>query len=362
MAAKKDPYDLFKSKIEEAIEELDKDSVAEDIHEAVDWSELTQEILREDAEVQKKLKDKFAQLIGEAIEGASDFEDLTGDGDFDFLQHLPDGKDIGAFVSELLEQGQPLRKKLEEKIVELVGSQISEASDFEELTGDDEFRWFDNLPRGFSLESTVADLLKSDEKLLEKLRGKLRELVIEDIDDNMSTDDIPDWSDLLEMLGIEERIRKMVEEDEELKEKLLAEIRSLIKSKIENELDEDSLPEDLWQKMNLSAEVGQVLADRDFRGQISDQLQKMIREFIMTTVRQGELGKQLAEKVKMNPEFGLILDRQINEVMRNPELIQSIKDTIHDRMTSDPEVGQKIMGAVFEEIARGIVAKLLKGY
>jgi hypothetical protein len=363
MAAKsKDPYELFKSKIEEAIEDLDKDSVAEDISNNVDWEELAKEVMAEDADLRQKLKNKLAQLIGEKIDEAESFEDLTGDDEFDFLQHLPEGEEIGDFVSGLLEQGQPLRKKLEEKLIELVSDQISNASDFEELTGDEDFRWFDNLPDDFSLSKIIAELIESDKELKDKLRAKLRDLVIEDIDEKMDTDDIPDWSDLLEMLDVEETIRQLAKEDSELKEKLLKEIRTLIENKIENELDEDSLPDDLLEKMDLSTEVKLVLADRDFRDQISAQLQKMIREYILQTVNQGNLGTQLAEKVKENPEFSTILDRQVNDMMRNPDLITSIKSTIKERLTSDPEVGQKIMGAVFEEVARSIVAKLFKGY
>jgi hypothetical protein len=359
--AKADWAKKFGERIEEAIDNLEDDALSDDIREAVDWSELVKEIIREDPAIKKKIRDKVTELIESHLENADGLGELAGDDDFDFLQHLPDGGDIGTFISKLLESGQPLRKKLEAKLVELVGNQIDGSDTFEELTGDDDFNWYDHLPEDWSIVKVIAELLESDKELRNKLKEKLQELALEKLD-NLDEDDMPEWEEFAEMLGINDIIRQIINESNEVKEKLTEEIRGLIHTKIEEGLEEDSLPDDLMEKMDLSTEVKLVLADREFRAQISEQLQKMIREFIVQTVNQGSLGAQLAEKVKDNPEFSSILDRQVNDMMRNPELILGIKSTIKERLTSDPEVGQKIMNAVFEEVARGIVAKLFKGY
>jgi|GEM_PF-3587567 len=359
--ARKDLIDKLLDKIEEAIEGLGEDAIVDDINEAVDWREIVKEIIAEDQAIKKKLKDKVIQLIGDKIDEAESFEDLTGEDKFDFLQHLPNGDDIESIISKLLVPGQSLRKRLETKIIELAGGQIDEANDFEDLTGRDDLNWHEYLPPDWSFTKIIAELLESDKELKDKLKEKLQELTLDKLD-SLDEGDMPEWEEFAAMLGINDIIRQIINESDEVKEKLTEEIRSLINTKIEEGLDDDNLPDDFLKNLDLSTEVKLVLADRDFRNQISEQLQKMIREFIMHTVNQGSLGAQLAEKVKENPEFSSILDRQVNDMMRNPELIMSIKGTIKERLTSDPEVGQKIMGAVFEEVARGIVAKIFKGY
>jgi hypothetical protein len=359
--AKADWAKKFGERIEEAIDNLEDDALSDDIREAVDWSELVKEIIREDPAIKKKIRDKVTELIESYLDNAEDLGELAGDSDFNFLDHLPNGDDIGTYISKLLEPGQPLRKKLEVKLVELVGSQIDDASDFEELTGDGDFNWYDHLPEGWSLAKIIAELLESDKELKDKLKEKLQELTLDKLD-NLDEADMPEWEEFAEMLGINDIIRQIINESDEVKKKLTEEIRGLIHTKIEEGLDEDNLPDDFLKNLDLSTEVKLVLADREFRAQISEQLQKMVREFILQTVKGGDIGKELAAKVQGNQEFTALLDRQVSEMMRNPELIAGIKNTIKERLTSDPEVGQKIMGAVFEEVARGIVAKLFKSY
>jgi hypothetical protein len=359
--AKADWVKKFGDRIEEAIDQLDDDVISDDIREAVNWSELVKEIIREDPAIKKKIRDKVTELIESHLENADDLGELAGDEDFDFLQHLPDGGDIGTFISKLLESGQPLRKKLEAKLVELVGNQIDGADTFEELTGDEDFNWYDHLPEDWSLAKIIAELLESDKELKDKLKEKLQELTLDKLD-SLDEDDMPEWEEFSAMLGINDIIRQIINESDEVKEKLTEEIRGLINTKIEEGLDEDNLPDDFLKNLDISTEVTLVLADRDFRAQISEQLQNMVREFILQTVKSGDIGKELAAKVQGNQEFTALLDRQVSEMMRNPELITGIKNTIKDRLTSDPEVGQKIMGAVFEEVARGIVTKLFKSY
>ena len=114
--------------------------------------------------------------------------------------------------------------------------------------------------------------------------------------------------------------------------------------------------------MDISAEVSRVLADRDFRAQVAEKLQEAIRNFIMRMVRGNGLGNRLTEKVEANPEFNSLLERQVSEIMRNPELISTIRSTIMERLAKDPAIGQKLMNIFFEGMAKFLVGKMIKDF
>ncbi len=302
--AKADWVRIFGEKIEGAIDGLDGDALADDISEAVDWQELIRTAVAEDPDIRKKLKDKIVKLIEARIKEANDFEDLAGDSDFDWREYLPRDWDIGKIITELLE---------------------------------------------------------SDEELKEKLREKVQELFLAKLD-TLDDDDMPDWDDFLGTLQIEERIREILGSSDELKEKLTSRIRELVNSRIQDGLDEDVLPADLLETVDISAEVNQVLADREFRAQLAEKLREAIENFTMRLVRGSGLEGKLKEKIEVNPEFNSLLERQVGEMMRNPELISIIRNTIMERLAKDSAVGQKLMDIFFEGMAKFLVSKMIKDF
>lgn len=359
--AKADWVRIFGEKIEEAINNLDGDVLADDISEAVDWQELVRTAIAEDPDIRKKLKDKVAELVETRIKGVNDFDDLVGDDDFDWLGCLPKGEGVEDIVSKLLEPGGLLRKKLEEKITRLIEGDIDNTEDFEGLTGDSDFNWYEYLPDDWDIGKTIAELLESDEELKEKLGEKVQELFLARID-NLDNDDMPDWDDFLEILQIGERIREILGSSDELKEKLTNRIKELVDSRIQDGLDEDAIPADFLEAVDISAEVSQVLADRDFRAQVAEKLQGAIKSFIMCMVQGSGLGNKLTEKIEANPEFNSLLERQVGEIMRNPGLVSTIRSTIMERLAKDPAVGQKLMNVFFEEVARSLASKMIRDF
>ena len=222
--AKADWVRIFGEKIEEAVNGLGEDALADDISEAVDWQELVRTIIAEDPDIRKKLKDKAVELVEAHLTEVNDFEDLVGDDGFNWLECLPKGEGVESIVSKLLEPGGPLRKKLEEKIARLIEGDVNNAEDFEGLTGDSDFNWYEDLPGDWDIGKVIAELLDSDEKLKEKLRGKVQELFLAKID-TLDDDDMPDWDDFLEILQIEEKVRGILGSSDELKGKLTNRIK-----------------------------------------------------------------------------------------------------------------------------------------
>ncbi len=359
--AKADWVRIFGEKIEGAIDGLGVDALTEDISEAVDWQELVRTVITEDPDIRKKLKDKIAELVEDHLKEVNNFEDLVREDDFDWLGCLPKGEGIEDIVSKLLEPGGLLRKKLEEKITRLIEKSIDETEDFEGLTGDSDFSWYECLPGNWDIGKVITELLKSDEGLKEKLKEKVQELFLARVD-GLDDDDMPGWDDFLEILEIEEKVRGILGSSDELKEKLTSRIKELVGSRIQDGLDEGALPGDFLEAMDISAEVTRVLADRDFRAQVAEKLQGAIRNFIMRIVQGSGLEDKLTEKVGADPEFNSLLERQVSEIMRNPELIFAIRSTIVERLAKDPAVGQKLMNMFFEGMARFLVGKMIKDF
>lgn len=359
--AKADWVRIFGEKIEEAISGLDGDVLADDISEVVDWRELIRTVIAEDPDIRKKLKDKVVELVEARIKEVNDFDDLIGDDDFNWLECLPKSEGVESIVSKLLEPGGLLRKKLEEKITRLIEGGIDNTEDFEGLTGDSDFNWYECLPKDWDIEKVIAELLESDEELKEKLREKVQELFLAKLD-TLDDDDMPDWDDFLGTLQIKERIHEILGSSDELKEKLTNRIKELVNSRIQDGLDGDALPADLLETVDISAEVNQVLADRNFRAQLAEKLQEAITNFTMRLVRGSGLEGKLKEKVEANPEFNFLLEHQVGEMMRNPELISTIRNTITERLAKDPAVGQKLMDIFFEGMARFLVGKMIKDF
>ncbi len=349
----------FSERIGEAIDGLGEEVFAEGISEAVDWGELVQEVMTQDPGIKEKLKSKVAELLGSYIENAENLGDLVGDDSFDWSEHL-EGESIEGIISPLFKAGGPLRKKLEEKIAQLIGGDIDNAEDFGGLTGGD-FNWFEYLPEGWDIGKIIAELLESDEKLGEKFRGKVRETLLVRIDD-LEEDDLPGWSDFLDMVQIKERISEVLGSSDELKEKLTDRLRELIDSKIKEDLDEDAIPEDFLETLDIADEVKRALADHDFRAQLAEKLQEAVRGLIMRAIKDGYFEGKLAEEVRTNPELNSLVERQVGEMMQNARLVSAVSNAISERLARDPTVGQRLMNAFFDKVAESLVAKMTRGF
>lgn len=355
--AKADWARQFGERIEEAIGGLEEDALAEDVQEAVDWRELVKVILAEDPAIKQKLRDKITELVGNHIDNADSLSELVGNDNFDFLQCLPKGTDVETLVSELLEPGQALRTALEHKIAELIGSKIEEASDFEELTGDSDFDWLEHLPKSWSIEKMITELLGADEEIKKKVRAKVQELTLDKLD-SLDDDEMPEWEDMLEILQIEKRVREIVESSDEVKSKIAERIRELIASKIEEEFEDDETAGDVLKALDVPAEIRRILSDHQFKIQVLDQLAVAIRKFILEMVQQGDLGAELSEKIGSNPDFQVLLDRQVSEMLRDPELVAALKSSIKTRITNDSSLGRKLLDAVLAQVASSLIDKL----
>jgi hypothetical protein len=272
----------FKGRIAEAIDGLDEESIADDVYEAVDWRELTRELLASDPDIKRRLLAKAAQLLCESVDEVEEFESLTGQDPLDFLQEV-DASDGG--------------------------------------------------------DNSLVELCRQDPQVRQMLTATLRQLLAQELDQIETLDQLTDSGDLLSFLPPELDAKLITTElltnDQEFRQQLEVSLRRAIKDKIRAGFELSDLPVDVASKLGLPAMVDQVLSERDFRAEIAATLQSSVKLTVMRIVRDGRFAEEIAAKVRTSQEFTWLVEKQIDILLRDQDFVARVQKSVRSQIEKD---------------------------
>ncbi len=350
--------DQFSDKVSEAIDGLDDEVGVEEIRDAINWDELAKVVVREDPRIQKKLRDKVAKLIEEQIDTADSLGELINDDDFEFLEHLPEGSTVESIIASLFQPEGKLAKHLKERATELITEEITEASNLEDLFGDATFTWTEHLPQDFTFEAVMADVLASNSKVRKQLTDRLQALVCENID-ALDDSDLPDWEVFRPLLNLEARIGECLTTPE-MQALLTGRVHELLKQQIENSLDEEGLPDNWSELVDVQGEINRQLNDRSVRAELAGKLETAVRELMLGLPERESFQVDVGRKVELNLQFQNLVNRQISDLLENDKIVALLRGSIEEHLRADRRTGERLLNAFFDSVAQSLVEKMLK--
>jgi hypothetical protein len=272
----------FRDRIAEAIDGLDDDAISDDVYEAVDWREITRELVASDPEIKKRLLIKAAQLLCESVDEVEEFESLTGQDPLDFLQEVNDAD---------------------------------------------------------SKENLLREVCRKDAYVRQILSDKLRQLLAEELDQVESLDQLIDGDNALSFLPPELSVRHIASDllanDQEFRQQMQVSLRRAIKDKVRTGFELSDLPPDFASKLGLPAMVEQVLSERDFRAEIATTLQSSVKLAVTRVIRDGRFAEEIATKVRTSQEFNWLVEKQIDILLKDHDFVARVQKTVRSQIEKD---------------------------
>ena len=298
----------------------------------------------------KKAAETLAGKIDEALEGIVN-EDDTLDTIKDTVR---DNVDFSQIIGELFNEDEEVKEAIKQRTKILLLKKIEETEDLSDFYSDDDDMHTD-IRDGLDVGEIIKELLNTDADLQGKVSDTLVKLVKEKINENLDEDDLPDWCDLRELFGIEDVIKKIVKQEDFF---LFIEpkVKEVLKTYIKNNLDADDMPENISDLLGVASFIETMLRDRVFREQIDTLMKEEILSIITDMIGADDL--DIKGKVLNHPETKRIADQQANDLLHDPQIINKLKDTIKTRLSENSNVVNGFVNMMFEAMAKTIAERL----
>jgi len=272
----------------------------------------------------KDLGEKLMRKLEEALEGVLNEEDSKDE----IMQGIRENVDLGEIVGEVISEDTEVREALKNKAKILLIEEIDAIDDIEVLY-DDHDEMLNDIEKGAKISGIVKEVLESDEELREKLRMKVAELTGERIGD-LDDDTLPVWDDFIELLNIGEQVKKIASQ-EDIRKTLEEKLKEVIQEDI-GSVDVRDLPTDMWDLLGIQSQVAAILQNPAFLAEIHQTTQSKLQEAVLGLIGDEDDGLDLKNRVRDHQDVKRIIERQLDEVLRDPQFIVQIRETLKERI------------------------------
>ncbi len=304
----------------------------------------------------KRMSEMLAEKIEEALEGVLSEDDSKDE----IMQGIRDNVDFKDLVSELFNENDEVKEVLKKKVEVLLLKEIDAIENLEDFY-DDEDNMHSDIREGADVSEIVKEILKSDMDLRKKVKSIIKSLV-EDQIKNMDDDDIPGWEDLLELAGFNDLINDLIKEvlkHDDIRKSLTDKLKAELESYIEDNVSDCDLPENIIELLEISSRVETLLKDRVFREKISEKIQQKLQDVISGFITGEEGDLDLEGKVRDHPEIKRLVERQADELLRDPLFVDKLKETLKSKLHDDSsKLRSELIDMMFEVMAKTMAERL----
>lgn len=353
--------DRFEEKLLEGIEGVfsDEDSVEEmtqGIKDNVDLSAIIGELCNEDDEIKVVLKSKVRALLKEKISTFKSLDEFYDDDD-DMWSAIREGSNVAEVVDGLLGEGGELHDGLKDKIKDLAKGKIDAIESLEEFYDDEDDMW-SVIRESAKINDVIEKLFEENKELQDKLKDKIGELVVEKIDNNLDEGDLPDWDDFAELLKIEDLIKSILDQKDDVRKLLVDKLKEIIEEHIDNNIDDDDLPKNINEILGMTDGIETILQDPDFRQTVNSGLRKKIQEMILRLVSDNGDNLNLKDKVCEHAGVKRIIERQLDDLMMDAQFATQLKESTKKKLLENKDLSNSLANMLFEGLAKNMVDKI----
>jgi hypothetical protein len=300
----------------------------------------------------KSVGDRFEEIVMRTVSSIVNEEDTK-----DAVEEaVRDNVEFSEIVSELLSDDEEVKDVLKQKVRELLLKQIMAVESLEDFYEDGDDMHTD-LRDAINVSELMDEMFKSDEELMAQARNKVKELIRKQVEDNLDSDDLPDWDELVDLMCLEDLVKEILKQDEVvvmIREKMI----ELLKSYIEEDIDADKLPDNLNEMLDIDAQIKQLLDDREFRGRINEKLNTVLETEVIGYIEDEDSGFDIREQFLNNPEVKLMAGVQVDFFLRDQSVLEKLKDSLKTKLMKDSFVIESFTQLMFEAMAKQLAERL----
>lgn len=218
------------------------------------------------------------------------------------------------------------------------------------------------IRENIDLESLVKEIYEESTEVRDKLKAKVKEMVLDDIDNISEVSDLEvylddnDWTDILKGTVDTDALRRMIKED----------------SKIQRELEKktldqmsDGLPDmdnlvNLVDEKVITERIKIIISDPDFQREYSTALNDRLKKIFMDYCRNSSKYDFI---VNDNKIIHNILNTQVNDIIQNEQFLHDISGMFREyisRMVGNSEFHKMIFNQMLTRLTEMLVGRMFK--
>lgn len=246
--------------------------------------------------------------------------------------------------------------KVLEKIKDALGDVVDDM-DEDDLKG----AINDNIDLG----EIIGDLIKEDEEVQDALKAKVKELLLKDIEDNISDSDDLDnylennsWSDLTDgIFDITEIVKELAADDDKIQKELKKKVRELLESHVED-LSDDDLPENIWDKDMVVSRTKAIMEDPNFVKEFTEVFDRSLKKIMVGMTKSGD--RNFEKTVREHPQVQAVMQNRIDDMMGDSTFLDDLRKALIIKVSETPDLQKALLNMMFGKMAEHLVEVMFK--
>ena len=217
----------------------------------------------------------------------------------------------------------------------------------------------DNIDLG----EIIGELMKEDEEVQDALKAKIKELLITDIKDNISDSDDFDnyldgsWSDLTESIfDITEIVKELATDDDKIQKELKKKVKELLESRVED-LSEDDLPENIWDKDMVVSRTKVIMEDSNFLSEFTEVFDRSLKKVMVGMTKSSD--RNFEKTVREHPQVQVVMQNRIDDMMKDSAFLDDLRKVLV-KVSETPDLQKALLNMMFGKMAEHLVEMLFK--
>jgi len=218
----------------------------------------------------------------------------------------------------------------------------------------------DNIDLG----EIIGELMKEDEEVQDALKAKIKELLITDIKDNISDSDDFDnyldgsWSDLTESIfDITEIVKELATDDDKIQKELKKKVKELLESRVED-LSEDDLPENIWDKDMVVSRTKVIMEDSNFLSEFTEVFDRSLKKVMVGMTKSSD--RNFEKTVREHPQVQVVMQNRIDDMMKDSAFLDDLRKVLMVKVSETPDLQKALLNMMFGKMAEHLVEMLFK--
>lgn len=251
----------------------------------------------------------------------------------------------------------------QDKIVRKIAENIEDA--FDDMDTDD---IQEAIRENIDLNEIVQELYKEDD-VRNKIKTIVKKIIIDEIENTDNVNDLEillpsgvEWSDIISGILNIDTLKGSLSEDYKIQKEMEKKIKELMLE----QLEDNELPgmENLIDEKLLRQRITLILQDAEFLGSYIEALDATLKKIILESSRSSN---KLEQIVKENPDVKLIVqgqvDVQLQQIIRNPEFINDLRQMLANyisRMIGNSDFHKQLLSQMLTKLTETLVQRMFQ--
>lgn len=249
-----------------------------------------------------------------------------------------------------------------EKLIDRIKDSLGDAVD---EIDDDEIK--EAIGEHIDLPEIVGELMTEDSDVQEALKKKVKQLLIDEINniddgddmDNFLKDDATWETETQSIFGIEEILKELIDGDDKIQRDLKKKVKELVVSHIE-ELSDDDLPDmdELLQKLNFQEMMETMMSDPSFQKELTEVLERSAKKTVISMAKSGD--NKIEKAVREHPQIQDIINNQVENLLRDSAFLNDLRKVLMVKVSDTPDLHKALLTTMFSKVVEQLVDNMFR--